>query len=201
MAVCEGGTTCCGSECCASGQLCCDPQGPIDVGPRCVEPDDRGTCPRGCAPLCQCAAPETPIATPQGDRPIATLQVGDRVFSIDHGVLRAAPILRTNRRPVANHHVVRLTLASGAVLQISAGHPTADGRSFGQLHAGDALDGVAITSVELVPYPHDATYDILPDSDTGSYFAGGVLVGSTLADAAVDTAAPTAPYTPSGPAL
>jgi hypothetical protein len=184
MAVCEGGTTCCGSDCCGSGQLCCDPQGPVDVGPRCVEPDERGSCAPGCAPLCKCAAPETPIATPSGDRPIASLQVGDRVYSIDRGALRAVPILRTNRSPVANHHAMRVALVSGVVLHISPGHPTADGRRFGELHAGDDIDGVAITSAELVPYIHDATYDILPDSDSGSYFAGGVLVGSTLADEA-----------------
>ena len=28
------------------------------------------------------------------------------------------------------------------------------------------------------------TYDILPDSDTGAYFAGGLLIGSTLTDTA-----------------
>lgn len=30
-------------------------------------------------------------------------------------------------------------------------------------------------------YRHAFTYDILPASDTGAYFAGGALVGSTLA--------------------
>jgi hypothetical protein len=76
---------------------------------------------------------------------------------------------------------MRVTLATGAVLDISAGHPTIDGRTFGDLHAGDELDGVAISSSESIPYAHDATYDILPDSDSGAYFAGGVLIGSTLA--------------------
>jgi hypothetical protein len=36
-------------------------------------------------------------------------------------------------------------------------------------------------SVTTVPYAHDATYDILPQSTSGAYFASGVLVGSTLA--------------------
>ena len=39
---------------------------------------------------------------------------------------------------------------------------------------------VTITAVELVPYAHEHTFDILPDSDTGSYLADGVLIGSTL---------------------
>jgi hypothetical protein len=52
-ASCAGGATCCGTECCAQGQLCCDPQGPIDRSPRCYMPTtDAPTCPRGCAPLC-----------------------------------------------------------------------------------------------------------------------------------------------------
>ena len=63
---------------------------------------------------------------------------------------------------------------------MSPGHPTADSRTFGDLAAGDLLDGVAIERAELIPYRHPFTHDILPDSDTGTYFAAGVLVGSTL---------------------
>jgi hypothetical protein len=33
----------------------------------------------------------------------------------------------------------------------------------------------------LVPYRQSHTYEILPLSDTGTYYAGGVLIGSTLA--------------------
>ncbi len=29
-------------------------------------------------------------------------------------------------------------------------------------------------------YRHQHTYDILPESDSGAYFAGGVLIASTL---------------------
>lgn len=44
---------CCGSECCSSGQICCNPQGPLDRGPVCYTPTgDTPTCPQGCAPLC-----------------------------------------------------------------------------------------------------------------------------------------------------
>src|SRR6185369_2077370 len=100
------------------------------------------------------ASPDTPIATPLGDRPIAELAPGDLVFSVDHDAVVAVPIARVNRAPVRDHHVVRVALANGAVLQISARHPTADGRTFGDLHAGDALDGVRIVVVELVPYAH-----------------------------------------------
>jgi hypothetical protein len=65
-------------------------------------------------------------------------------------------------------------------LEISAGHPTADGRLFGDLRKGGVLDGHTLDRVEIVPYPYDATYDILSASETGTYFAAGMLMGSTL---------------------
>src|SRR5262249_1382273 len=57
---------CCASTCCMQGELCCVVPGPITMGPACTQPVN-GTCPVGC-PLCKCASPDTPIATPQGDR-------------------------------------------------------------------------------------------------------------------------------------
>jgi hypothetical protein len=75
---------------------------------------------------------------------------------------------------------MRVVLETGAVLEISAGHPTADGVAFGDLRPGMRQGGVAITSAELVPYRHERTHDILPESDSGAYFAAGMLVGSTL---------------------
>jgi len=39
---------------------------------------------------------------------------------------------------------------------------------------------VVVMSAELVPYAHAFTFDILPASETGTYVAGGVLIGSTL---------------------
>lgn len=128
-----------------------------------------------------CAAPDTPIATPGGDRPIASLRVGDLVYSVDHDEIVAVPILEIGRTPVVGHHVVRVVLDSGAVLEISPGHPTADGRTFGDLAAGSRLDDQhGVVSAAIVPYDHDATYDILPASDTGTYYAAGTLIGSTL---------------------
>lgn len=178
---CSGGALCCGSACCAANELCCEPQGPISAGPVCTKPSDTGTCPQGCAPLCVCASPDSLIATPAGQRFIADLRVGDLVYSIDCGELRAVPIAKTNRVPVTGHRVVRLTFASGARIEMSGLHPTADGRRFRDLASGDRVDGDTLVAVEVIPYRHDATYDILPASDSGAYFASGVLVGSSLA--------------------
>ncbi|MBW2453260.1 MAG: hypothetical protein JRI68_02065 [Deltaproteobacteria bacterium] len=184
---CTGGLSCCGASCCNSGQLCCVvPMGPVGP-PECTDPEDE-TCPPGC-PECVCAAPDTPVATPTGQRPIASLQVGDLVYSIDGGRLRTVPIRQINRVRASNHHVVVATLASGATVEMSGPHPTADGRTFVQLRSGDSLAGQPIVDLVWRPYDHDYTYDILPDSDTGAYFAAGALVGSTLHPAPVQAPA------------
>jgi hypothetical protein len=174
------GTFCCGNAFCDDTSLCCEVQQGPAIGPTCYAPVN-GTCPMGC-PTCVCASPDTPIATPSGPRPIASLRAGDRVYSVNAGRIVDVPIQRTRRITAHAHVVMHVELASGATLEISAPHPTADGRTFGDLSRGDELDGVRIVRVERVPYTHDATYDILPDSDSGTYFAGGVLIGSTLAE-------------------
>jgi hypothetical protein len=128
-----------------------------------------------------CAAPDTPVDTPSGARPIASLVVGDLVYSVNDGAISAVPVVRTGSTPVVNHEVVRLLLADGTALEMSPGHPTADGRTFADLLRGGALNqSHAIADAALVPYQHARTYDILPESSSGAYFAGGVLVGSTL---------------------
>lgn len=129
-----------------------------------------------------CAAPDTPIATPQGERPISGLAPGDLVYSVDATGIVVVPILEVGSTPVVNHRVVRVQLAGGTVLEVSAGHPTADGRTFADLLGGGQLDaGHAVAMAEVVPYTHSRTYDILPSSSSGTYFAGGALIGSTLA--------------------
>jgi hypothetical protein len=161
---------------------CLPPGGPIGMPD--AAPSLSGCCGCGddgfCNAECKCAAPDTPIATPGGERPIAELEVGDLVYSIDGGERVAVPIRAVRRRPVLSHRVMEVVLDSGAVLNISAAHPTADGRDFGQLRTGDWMGGREVISARVVPYAHEATHDILPDSDTGTYFAAGALIGSTI---------------------
>jgi hypothetical protein len=99
---------------------------------------------------------------------------------VNDRAIAAVPIRSVQRNPAVGHYVIKLRLATGAVLEISGMHPTADGRTVGALTAGGELDGVTVVSVEQIPYAHGHTYDILPDSDTGTYFAAGVRMGSTL---------------------
>lgn len=197
----------CGDAACGSGQVCLRGRcaGCCDLPPQCVPipsgcsgalacgcftSDPCGACTH-CGTVeadgihcidcqCMCAAPWTPIATPDGDRPIASLRVGDLVRSVDHGVEVVVPIARIHRTPVVGHAVVRVVLARGAVMEISGGHPTADGRRFDMLAPGDRLGDAVVSSVETVPYDEPFTYDILPASDSGTYFVSGAWVGSTL---------------------
>lgn len=165
-----------------AGEPCSDPA--LSCGPSCEDPIrceggvwvyDQINCPI-------CASPDTPVATPEGDRAIAELRAGDLVYSVDQAAVVAVPLLRVGSTPVVGHRVVRVRLDSGVVLELSPGHPTADGRPFSALTAGSQLDDRhSVLEAELVPYRYARTYDILPASSTGTYFAGGALVGSTLA--------------------
>jgi len=57
---------------------------------------------------------DTPIATPTGDRPIADVRVNDWVYSVDGNSVRAVRVARVIRRPVRNHHVIRVTTTEGS---------------------------------------------------------------------------------------
>jgi len=168
-----------------AGSACSTPG--LDCGPDCnlsvVCESGRWVWKQGNCPIC--ASPDTPIETPSGERPIASLRAGDLVYSVDHDAIVAVPLARVASTPVFHHFVMRVVLDSGRILEISPGHPTADGRSFGRLQKGSRLDADHhVVSAELVPYHHARTWDILPGSDTGTYFAAGAEVGSTLFHAA-----------------
>ena len=102
------------------------------------------------------------------------------MYSVDHEAIRAVIVARVQRTPVTGHSILHVLLANGRTLDVSAAHPTADGRRFGELRPGDTLDKQPIAAVVVEPYNYPATYDILPASDTGFYFAAGVRIGSTL---------------------
>jgi hypothetical protein len=80
----------------------------------------------------------------------------------------------------ADHVVVHLTLADGREVYASPGHPLADGRLLGSIAVGDSVDGAAVTGAERVPYPSGTTFDLLPAGPTGTYWADGIPLASTL---------------------
>jgi hypothetical protein len=180
----DGSTDTCGAgeACCAVGrcgpveqdQGFCEPADP-DTGDcmRCECEDEPGGCPI-------CNSPDTLIATPDGERAIADLVEGDLVLSMHGGVLMPVPVLALRSVLVHDHAVVRVELDSGRSIEVSGSHPTAEGRRLDSVAAGELLGDARVVSVELVPYTHERTYDILPASDSGTYLAGGALLGSTL---------------------
>src|SRR5881628_773617 len=138
--------------------------------------------PSGQPPCPICLARGTRIATPSGDVAVEDLRVGDIVWTRDAtGARVAAPLVEIGSTPVpATHRIVQLRLSDGRAVDVSPGHPTADGRKVGDLAAGDLYDGAVVVSAELSPYAGGATFDVLPAGATGIYWANGVLLGSTI---------------------
>src|ERR1700687_2900087 len=135
------------------------------------------------APNCPiCLAGTTLIATPNGEVRVTDLEPGMLVWTggID-GTRIAAPVLKVGSMQVpASHRMVHLVLADGRELLASPGHQTSDGRQLGSLATHETLDGSTIILSELVPYAGNRTYDLLPAGETGTYWANGILLSSTL---------------------
>ncbi len=129
-----------------------------------------------------CLSENTVIDTPNGPVNVKELKDGMIVWTQDiSGNKYATTILKTGKTLVPpTHKMVHIILDDKRELYVSPNHPTADGRLFVDLLAGDTLDGSQIKSAELIPYNGTYTYDILPSGQTGFYWADGILVKSTL---------------------
>jgi hypothetical protein len=135
------------------------------------------------APACPiCLARGTRIDTPHGPVPVEDLAVGDIVWSLDSAGGRVSvPILRVGSMGAPeSHRVIRLRLDDGREATASAPHPLADGRQIGDIRVGDVVDGATVVSRATLPYGGGRTFDLLPAGPTGSYWAGGVPLDSTL---------------------
>ena len=129
-----------------------------------------------------CLASNTEISTPQGERNVKDIKVGMKVWSLNEkGEKVESAVVRVAKTPAPSaHKVVHLVLADGREVWVSPSHPTAEGKTAGELKIGEIYDGAQIKSAELVPYWDGATYDILPDTASGLYWANGILLKSTL---------------------
>lgn len=105
-----------------------------------------------------------------------------KVWSLNEkGEKVESAVVRVAKTPAPSaHKVVHLVLADGREVWVSPSHPTAEGKTAGELKIGEIYDGAQIKSAELVPYWDGATYDILPDTASGLYWANGILLKSTL---------------------
>jgi hypothetical protein len=129
-----------------------------------------------------CLAVGTLIATPDGLIPVELLRPGMKVWTLDGSGNRvAAPLVKTSSTPVpADFRLVRVTLDDGRSVSASPGHPAADNRPLADFRPGDTLDSAIVVSLEPIEYAGRATYDILPEGGSGLYWAGGILLRSTL---------------------
>jgi hypothetical protein len=137
----------------------------------------------GMPPCPICLAAGTLISTPSGDVRVTEVKPGMLVWTAaSDGSRIAAPVVEVGSMVVPTGHLmVHLRLADGRELLASPGHRTADGRPLGSLAVGDGLDGSRVTAWELVPYSGARTYDLRPAGPTGTYWANGILLSSTLA--------------------
>lgn len=138
-----------------------------------------------------CFPAGTLVATPDGDRPIESLKVGDAVLSWSVAEGRAVVARVSHAKVREADLVLALTLADGRTLRVTPNHPLweparAQWTLAGDVAVGDllavrdaagALSPVAVTAVASDPAPSAGptqVYDltVLP---THAYFAGGVL--------------------------
>jgi len=150
------------------------------------DPDDGHGNDRGpggfCQPTgCKCLPGDTRIATPNGDRLVAHLVIGDRVWTADrHGSRVAAPVVAVSSIPFEGEHpVAEIRLDDGRVFEASPGHPLVDGTLVGALQVGARVDGATVRAIRARAI-RGRTWDLLPAGDTGTYWADGVRLGSTL---------------------
>jgi len=131
-------------------------------------------------PICLAAA--TLIATPRGEVRVTDIKAGMLVWTAAGDGSRIVALVTEVGSMVvpSGHLMVHVVLADGRELLASPGHRTADGRPLGSLAVGDELDGSKVKLWELVPYDGARTYDLLPAGPTGTYWANGILLSSTL---------------------
>jgi hypothetical protein len=135
--------------------------------------------PRRC-PIC--LASNTIIGTPNGNVNVKDVTIGMSVWSAnERGEKVVSRVVAVSHADVpTTHQVVHLKLSDGREVWVSPNHPDAGGEPIVSLRPGDVFDGSIVRSSDLVPYWDTKTYDLLPDSATGTYWANGVLLGSTL---------------------
>ena len=129
-----------------------------------------------------CLSGDALIDTPKGAVRVADLKAGMSVWTLDATGLRVPTVVeQTVRRPVLpNASIVHLVLSDGREVMVSGPHPLTDGRTIGDLAVGDLLDGARVVKAESIPYDQPAKYDLLPAGETGSYWANGIPMNSTI---------------------
>lgn len=129
-----------------------------------------------------CLASNTLIDTPEGVTNVKEIKVGMYVWSFNKARTRIkSKVIKIGNSTVpVDHRMVHLVLADGRQLWVSPNHPTILGTPVSRLLTGQIYDGSQIRSTSQASYWDTKTYDLLPDSETGIYFANGIPMESTL---------------------
>lgn len=138
---------------------------------------------RGSRNQCRCLSASTLIDCPQGQIPVSELHIGDSIYSAGINNERIATVVRdiNKVRVEPTHQVIELHLADGRFLRVSPGHPAAENYlALEHFAVGDTLDGSPVVSKIYTQLGDTCTYDILPKSWMGDYWANGILIGSTM---------------------
>lgn len=140
----------------------------------------KGEAPIGGCPVC--LSGNTFINTPSGNINIKELKEGMLVWTSDRlGNRKSVAISKVGKTKIHSaHELIHIVLDNGKELFVSQGHPTSDGRIFRDIKLGEIIDNSHIKIMELIQYDQEYTYDILPEGETGFYWANGILIGSTL---------------------
>lgn len=129
-----------------------------------------------------CLPANARIAAPGGDVRASEVREGMLVYTADASGNRLAALVVEvgSTRVGPEHALARVVLDDGRVARASPKHPTSDGRALGALRLGDWLGSAVVVRAELERYGGERTFDLLPAGATGTYWADGVLLGSTL---------------------
>jgi hypothetical protein len=141
-------------------------------------------------PMCPiCLARGTLIDTPFGPVPVERMKIGDRVWTLDVAgrLVEGTVIAVGSTIAPADHRVIDVVLVDGRTVTASPGHPLPDGRTIGDLRAGDLVNGSEVASVESRAYGDGETFDIAVGGPSGVYFVDGIALRSTLVTSGVTT--------------
>jgi len=147
-----------------------------------------GKCWKNGTPEPMCLASDTRIATPKGEVLVRDITPGTEVWTLDkNGAKVAAKVGSVGNIPAPiGHQMVHVVMSDGRGVFASPKHPTCAAAKPGaatvaDLARGSAFDRALVSTADRAPYTGTDTYDLLPEGDTGCYWANGVLLGSTLA--------------------
>jgi Domain of unknown function (DUF4157) len=137
-------------------------------------------------PELPCFAPDTPVWTPQGQRPIGSLRPGDAVLTWDGGRVLQGEVLDVHRKATLQFYAV---CAAGAAVHATGRHPfwVEDRRDWVpacELQAGDRArlaDGRIVEIGSITPMPAEGASTVdLSITPYPTYFVGpGILVHNT----------------------